>query len=152
MGCFVSSIWRSGSLLLRTVEFPVFIHIVINAFHSPETQVVNILCEKIIYELQRTFHILTACGNGKPVRYVQYTAGTMPLIFHTLINRDRKRNIIASLLIQTCLFDRIPCSVCKIPPLVNHTEYTTGRKFGNILIIGLCKRFRIYNSFLVFLI
>ena len=43
MGCFVCSVNRSGSLLLCAVKFTVVIHIIVNAFHSPETQVVNIL-------------------------------------------------------------------------------------------------------------
>ena len=152
MGCLILCIGSLHSLLRCSVEFTVLIYFIVNTFHTPETKVMDILIQQIIDQLQCAGNILTAYSNCKSASGIECTTGIMPLVFYAFINCYRQWNIVASLCIQSCLLDGIACCVSEIPPLIDHTQDTSCRKLGNILIIRLGKGLGVYNAFLVFFI
>ena len=126
------------SLICCFVKLAILIYFIVSTLDTPESEIVDILIKKIIYKLHGRIYIITGCCNSKTCCLVESTACIVPLIV-TAVDCYRYRNVIASLLSKTCLFNCITCCVCKIPPLVNHSKYTSCRKLRDIFIICLCE-------------
>ena len=140
--------------LICTIEHTIIIYQIVNTFHTPESQVMDFLIQYIIEEFGCFIRIFTACCNryGYAAGLVQCITICMPLILHTFVNSQTKRYIVTSLKIQSLLFEYIIYCICKIPPLVAHTKYTSCRKLGDILIINLGCKFCIDHALLIFFV
>ena len=147
MRCLIWAVTFFLCLLIGKVKQTVFIDWIVLALLSPEPFSYDIRFQKITDKLHRTFDIFTGGGNGHSWRIIYFCHPVcMPSVVNTIINRDRKRDIITPKLCQILFFEYRIYYIIKLPPLVDHPKHCSCWQLIQILIIGGIKRPGIHYS------
>ena len=112
----------------------------------------DFLIQQIVHKLKCSVNIGAAGGNGHAAGIVQGIGVGVPAVFHSFVNGQAQRNVVAALLVQTLLFENIIDIVREVPPLVAHAQHSAGGKLGDVFIVGLGGEFYVHVAFLVFFV